>query len=159
MNRSIFLIVVGICLLTSFTSTALGQQGKYITHAKAISIMKNCLAKSFDVCNEDTVNTVILRYWSGDRVLLKPLLDTHKVSDGALSEALTVFYGDLLQKRPEAFAAALLPRPKQEQRSLAHDTIVMLSEKAAKRVRGNLKRIAERRNNLSPVARLCLGQF
>lgn len=150
---------MGLSLATFFTLSTPAQQAKRITHEKALSIMKSCHSKSFSICNEDTGMKVIRRYWSGDRVLLKPLLDAHKVSDGALSEELTVFYGDVLEKRTETFLAALSHRSKQEQRSIAHDTIEMLNEKASKRSRQNLQRIAASHEQLSPTASLCLKEF
>ena len=51
--------------------------------------------------------------------MLSPLLDAGLVSDGALSESLGSFYGELLWKEPHEFLRALNPRPQKAQHKLA----------------------------------------
>lgn len=133
-----------------FVYSAEAQSEKKISRAKALSIVDSCLARTV-TCDEGDIYMVISRYWRGDRSLLNPLLDTRRVADGALGELLTEFYSEVIQKRPRTFLNNLLNRPKVEQENLLlHATL--MDEKALKRVRRNLRQIANSRGRLSGLA-------
>jgi hypothetical protein len=114
-------------------------------------------------CDEDASEYLIGLFKRGDKALLGPLIDAGLVSDGALSASLGVFYGDLLWKEPRTFLKALASRSKEDQRQLASlagamDGSGMPREMLAK-VRATLRKMgAQKRNRLSPVARLSLSE-
>lgn len=127
-------------------------------------MLKGCTRSLYsEGCNEDTAEYLIGLYQRGDKPLLEPLLDAGLVSDGALSESLGSFYGELLSKEPSTFLKALASRPKKEQRQLAWLAGAMdgsgMPEEMLHHVRAALSKMgAQRRNRLSAVARLSLSE-
>src|SRR6266550_4498884 len=87
------------------------NMGQSLNRKSALNKPKGCTqSRSSKGCNEDTAEYLIGLYKRGDKALLSPLLDAGLVSDGALSESLGSFYGELLWKEPRELLRALNPR-------------------------------------------------
>ena len=142
-------------------SVALGQS---LSRDKALEGLKSCSrSRSAQGCNEEASETVIGFYKSGDKALLKPLLDAGLISDGALSQSLGSFYADLLHREPRTFLTALASRPKTAQHRLARLAGSMDGSGMPKEMLGDVKITlskiaAQRSSRLSSVARLCLAE-
>jgi hypothetical protein len=159
------LILTGILLLAVICLHANAQgAGQSLTRKKALAMLKGSSRSLYsEGCNEGTAEYLIGLYRRGDKSLLGPLLDAGLVSDGALSQSLDSFYGELLSKEPRTFLNALASRPRKEQRQLAWLAGAMdgsgMSKEMLQHVRAVLGKIGEqRRNRLSPVARLSLAE-
>ena len=139
--------------------------GQSLNRKRALGMLKNCSRSlSSEGCNEDTAEYLIGLYKRGDRALLSPLLDAGLISDGALSESLGSFYGELLWKEPDAFLKALVSRPKKEQHKLASQAAAMdgsgMPKEMLREVKSKLSKIVgQKHSRLSPVARLCLSEL
>jgi hypothetical protein len=138
--------------------------GQSLNREKALVMLK-CCGQSVCVerCDENASEYLIGLFKRGDKMLLEPLLDAGLVSDGALSESLGIFYGDLLWKEPRIFLKALASRPRKEQRQLAWLAGGMdgsgMPKRMLREVQVMLRKIAgQKRNRLSPVARLSLSE-
>src|SRR5215207_8556365 len=101
------LILTNILLLIIASSPAKAQlqgAGQSLNRKRALSLLTGCSRSLYsEGCNEDTAEYLIGLYRRGDKSLLASLLDAGLVSDGALSESLGSFYGELLSKEPHTF--------------------------------------------------------
>jgi hypothetical protein len=98
----------------SFLLAALGSH--YLTNRDyLVGVLRGCSTRQPD-CDEDTAGFLIGLYYGGHRDVLTPLLMAGLHSDGALSELLGPFYGEMLVTDPSDFAARLrqLSTPAQE---------------------------------------------
>ncbi len=139
--------------------------GQSLNRKSAIAKLKGCTRSlSSEGCNEVTAEYLIGLYKRGDKALLSPLLDAGLVSDGALSESLGSFYGELLSKEPRELLKALSSRPQKAQHKLAWLAAIMDGSGMPKEMfveaRSRLRKIAgQRRSSLAGVARLCLMEL
>jgi hypothetical protein len=113
-------------------------------------------------CHEDFVANVFNLYDSGDRAVLRPLLDAGLSSDGDLSEELGGFYSRVLSKNPRTFLAGLRTRPLKQRHHLCWMAGAVdgsgMEPAMLIDVRRSLRVISSRRNDsLAPVARTCLA--
>lgn len=98
----------------SFLLASLGSH--YTTNRDyLVGVMRGCSTRQPE-CDEDTADFLIGLYHGGHRDVLAPLLRAGLHSDGALSELLGPFYGEVLVTGPSDFLAALrqLTAPGQE---------------------------------------------
>lgn len=98
----------------SFLLAALGSH--YTTNRDyLVGVLRGCSTRQPE-CDEDTANYLIGLHHRGHRDVLAPLLTAGFHSDGALSELLGPFYGEVLVTEPSGFLAALrqLAAPAQE---------------------------------------------
>lgn len=136
--------------------------GQSLNRERALAMLRGCTrSRSSEGCNEDTAQYLIDLYKRGDKALLSPLLDAGLVSDGALSQSLGSFYGELLSKEPRELLNGLSPRPQKAQRKLAWLAATMDGSGMPKEMfveaRSRLRRIVgQRHSRLAGVARLCL---
>ncbi len=151
-------------MLVVYSAHADLSWGQSLSREKALSGLRSCSRSlSAEGCNEEASETLIGFYKSGDKTLLKPLLDAGLVSDGALSESLGTFYADVLFQEPRIFLMALASRPKKAQRHLARlagstDGSGMPKE-MLREVKFKLRKMTTQRSSrLSSVARLCLSE-
>ena len=155
------LLLAAICLPAKAQTQGAGQS---LTRKKALAMLKGCSRSLYsEGCNEGTAEYLIVLYRRGDKSLLGPLLDAGLISDGALSQSLGSFYGELLSKEPRTFLNALASRPRKEQRQLAWLAGAMdgsgMPKEMLQQVRAVLSKMgAQRRNRLSSVARLSLAE-
>lgn len=161
-------ILANILLMTLVFSLAQSQKmssSQSLNRKKALAMLKGCSRSlSSEGCNEDTAGYLIGLYKRGDKGLLSALLDAGLVSDGALSESLGSFYGELLWKEPDELLKALVSRPKKEQHKLASSAAAMdgsgMPKDMLREVKSKLSKIAgQKHSRLSPVARLCLSEL
>jgi hypothetical protein len=119
--KKITLVLTNIFLLATIYPLANAQGvGQSLNRKKALAMLKVCNRSLYsEGCNEGTAEYLIGLYQRGDKPLLDPLLDAGLVSDGALSESLGSFYGELLSNEPLTFLKALASRPRKEQHQLA----------------------------------------
>ena len=158
-------------VLTSFVPIVLAlysvqagfAEGQSLSRDKALEGVKSCSRSLSEGCNEEAAATLIGYYESGDKDLLKPLLDAGLFSDGALSESLGTFYAEVLYHEPRVFLSALNSLPKKAQHQLARLAGSMdgsgMPKEMLRGVKSELSKVAARRNSrLSSVARLCLAE-
>ena len=152
-------------MLAGFSAQGGFVAGQSLSREKALSGLNSCSRKlSAEGCSEDASETLIGFYKSGERALLKPLLDAGLVSDGALSESLGSFYADVLHQQPRVFLTALASRPKQAQHHLARLAGSMdgsgMPKEMLREVKFKLRKLtAQKSSRLSSVARLCLSEI
>lgn len=172
-KRSRFLVALSLLstLVVVNDSTRLLAQSQKMSIDQSLN-RKSALAKlrgctrslSSEGCNEDTAEYLIGLYKRGDKALLSPLLDAGLVSDGALSESLGSFYGELLWKEPRELLRALNLRPQKAQHKLAWLAATMDGSGMPKEMlieaRSRLRKIAgQRHSSLAGVAKLCLVEL
>ncbi len=139
--------------------------GQHLNRERALAMLKGCARnRLYRGCNEDTAEYLIGLYKRGDKSLLNPLVDAGLVSDGALSETLGSFYGELLSERPIEFLNALHSRTRKDQEKLALLAAVMdgsgMSNKMFIVTIAKLRRISSQKNNhLAGVAKVCLKEI
>jgi hypothetical protein len=71
-----------------------------------LDALRGCNIQNPD-CDEDTAGLLIGLHEQGHHEVLHALMVAGRQSDGALSEMLGPFYGDVLAKAPSTFVAAL----------------------------------------------------
>jgi len=164
-NCRILLTSILPTILAVYSAQASPAAGQSLSREKALSGLKSCSRSlSAEGCNEDAAETLIGFYKSGDRALLKPLLDAGLVSDGALSESLGSFYAEVLHHQPRVFLSSLASRPKKAQHHLARLAGAMdgsgMPKEMLREVKFKLRKLAaQKRSELSAVARLCLSEI
>ena len=94
----------------------------------------------------------------GDFSLLRPLFDVSNKADGAFSESLGSFLGDMLYEQPEQFLKSLAPYPQSKQQALCSLAAV---EDGGGMTKERFRSVHKSLNNLSNtslrrVARPCL---
>jgi hypothetical protein len=167
MKRELLPIASLLLLLTLFTSaychSHVSFQRGSMSRSEALRKLKECAKRlDHDGCSEDTAQYVIGFYERGDHTVLQPLFTSGLTSDGALSEMLGTFFGELLWKDPVSFLHALSTRPRREQPKLSFlagstDGSGMPSDWLTD-VRRSLRKISSARVPLSSVARICLRE-
>lgn len=143
------------------------------TRTEALLMLKKCESfyskpcaryrEEYQIGLENVAEHLISLYEHGDKELLHPLLDAGLKSDGALSQSLGSFYGELLAKHPKTFMTALVKRPVPEQRELAFMAGVMdgsgMPEDKLRKVRTALRQLAaQKQTRLVSVVNLCLDE-
>jgi hypothetical protein len=134
-----------------------------MTRARALKGLRSCAKNRLGAgCSDYSADFLINRYFRGrdDLEVLKVLLDTWPYGDGALSEGLGTFYGDMLEKRPLVFLRAVAVRPAKERHDLCEAAGRGdgggMSEKELSAVKTNLGRVARGRDaRLAKAARAC----
>lgn len=134
-----------------------------MTRARALRGLRSCAKRPRGAgCSDYSSDFLINRYFRmrDDLEVLKVLLDTEPYGDGALSEGLGTFYGEMLEKRPRVFLRAIAGRPAKERRAVCDAAGRAdgggMSEKGLRSVRANLGRVARGRDaRLARVARAC----
>jgi hypothetical protein len=160
------IILTNILLIALAFSPARAQNqsaGQSLSRENALAMLKGCSRSLYsEGCNEGTAEYLIGLYNQGDKALLDPLLEAGNFSDGALSQSLGSFYGELLWKEPHTFLKALSSRPKKEQRHLAWLAGAMdgsgMPKEMLLEVQAKLRKIAAQKRRFSSVARLSLSE-
>ncbi|MCA1815756.1 MAG: hypothetical protein LC746_04990 [Acidobacteria bacterium] len=155
-----------ICVLsTLFLSSAMARQGASPAPSRRELLMelKKCEHLG-PQCNEDSVDKVFQLYQRGDKSVLKNLMDVAPGSDGALSEALGMAFGEILCTKPRTYLSAVAMRPRKE-----HETLLFLATagdgsgmgcRQIVALRRRLKRISvSRGDRLAGLASECLVQL
>ena len=148
MNQLIFTVLAIACL----SSVIIGQVRW--NRSKAIQNLSSCGTPKTG-CDETSAAYLVGLYDRGDHGLLKLLVHAGSFSDGALSEVLADFYGDMLWKRPHSFLEALSSeRPKDQQTDCMLASVI--EGKQLRDVRRSLRKFSSNKyGRLSKVARKC----
>ncbi len=122
--------------------------GQHLNRERALAMLKGCARnRLYRGCNEDTAEYLIGLYKSGDKSLLDPLVDAGFFSDGALSETLGSFYGELLSERPIELLNALHSRTRKDQEKLdagqlwMDQDVVIVKRVQARKTTGGVPRL------------------
>ncbi len=154
-------LVLAVILLALAWQTTPAQARKLISHRRAIRILADCKEKRFGehACDENPLFDVMTRYWSGDVELLKGLVETSKVSDGALSEELSSFYAKILVQRPTSFLRIILGFDPNDRTNVLKMASCCTTPKQGRQIKRNLQRLGRSSGQFRTVARQATTYF
>ena len=119
--------------------------------------LRGCSLRDYSDCDEETAGFLVRLYQQGHHEVLQALMIAGMNSDGALSEMLGPFYGDVLFKDPSGFIAGLRQLDGPHQKRVCHLASSGddggLAPEALQKARRRLKRIAD------DVALQCLQEI
>ncbi|MDT7541033.1 MAG: hypothetical protein QOE33_937 [Acidobacteriota bacterium] len=158
------LILIALCVLSVSTVEAKPRTSRVSRRSQLLEELKKCVSpRPQNQCDEMSVDEVAELYKQGDKNVMTNLMDVAPHSDGALSESLGVFFGELICEKPRTFLAAVARRPRSERENLlflasAGDGSGMPCRHLPV-LRRRLKNISTNRSDkLSSLARECLVQ-
>ena len=118
-------------------------------HKKAVlAALERCNRQPRANNCDDVAGEVLTWYDCGDRALIDPLLAASAHSDGAMSDLLGLFLGDLIVAKPELLLRHVSRRSRVEQQAIGELALdgEEIPEDALPKVQADLKRLGSSRD-------------